>query len=177
MIYGIGDSNLEFEGYGYAGALADLGVYGGSIFYGPGRSAREIRLAMQHRTLGGEWGPRIVDPKPVVLITVGINDVIQDEWPWDVVRHVDGIMDIARRRFETEPRFVWMPSHPTGHWKIEALRLWMRAVAWFRGIQLINLREWRWAVAQVSKIDPWHLQRPSYETLAIKIKWDIRDWK
>lgn len=26
MIYGIGDSNLEFNGYGYAGALRDVGM-------------------------------------------------------------------------------------------------------------------------------------------------------
>jgi len=164
-VAGMGDSNLRFNGYGWAGALAEHGLYEGDILNMPGGSTANALHALRHVPWPTREGP--------VLVTFGINDMIQGIGPIEFCKNHLKI----KREFERaagEREWVWMPSHYTGHWKLEVLRYALRITAWWHGITFVNLRKHskQMEFFYNSSIDPWHLNHVGYETLTYQVVHD-----
>lgn len=167
-VAGMGDSNLAFNGYGWAGALKEHGLYAGDILSLPGGTSAHALHQIRHGQFPSREGP--------VLVTFGINDMIQGVGPIEFCRNHIKI----KREFEriAGPRdWVWMPSHYTGHWKLEVLRYALRITAWWQGVTFVNLRAYKddMRFFYNSRIDPWHLNKAGYEVLTFQVIRDMKD--
>lgn len=160
---GMGDSNLRFDGHGWAGALEQVGLYAGDIINIPGGSSRQalhiVKSGMAHKV-----------PVGPILVNFGINDMIQGIGPIEFCRNHLRIKKEFEARFGKRD-WVWMPSHYTGHWKLELLRYTLRITAWWHGVRFADLRKYKETMRYIyaSPDDPWHLSRPGYDFLAYKV--------
>ncbi len=158
MIAGIGDSNLSFGGHGWSGALRAMGGYRGAIIDLPGGSSRDVLHRMGDADLSVPVGTQ-------VLVALGINDMLQGIGPVEFVRnHLE--IKLAVEAVNGPVGWVWMPSHCTGHWRLELLRTALCVAARWHGITFVNLRRYRGLTVHNAPVDPFHLARRSYEAIA-----------
>lgn len=162
MIVGIGDSNLEFGNHGWAHGFGQLTAFRSLVSF-PGGSSRDVL-----RALRGMPPDVIADLAPSsapILVTLGINDMLQGVGPIEFARNHRDIMQLVEAT--AGPRsWIWMPSHYTGHWKLEVLRTVLCLYASWRRAQFVNLRSSRDLTVYRFPDDRFHLQKASYEALA-----------
>ncbi|MGQ3486131.1 hypothetical protein [Roseovarius pacificus] len=170
MIVGIGDSNLEFGGHGWAEGFGRLTAFRSLVSF-PGGSSRDVL-----RALRGMPPDVIADLAPSsvpILVTLGINDMLQGVGPIEFARNHRDIMRLVEAA--GGPRsWIWMPSHVTGHWKLEALRTVLCLYAIWRRAQFVNLRAYRDLTIYRFPDDPFHLQRSSYVQIARRVMQDMQ---
>lgn len=159
-VYGIGDSNLAFNSYGWAGSLRQINLYHRHVVSYPGGSSKNVVERLKYQT----W---VAPGQDVVLVTLGINDMVQGIGPIRFVRNHLEIKSLVER-YSPGVRWVWMPSHYTGHWKLEVLRYALRITSWFcKDVEFVDLRKFKDQIEPYyyGPTDPFHLRRMGYDMM------------
>lgn len=160
---GIGDSNLNFDGMGWAGGFGTLGVYAGSFIDVPGGSSRDVLWPLRYLSMDPP-------PKGAILVNLGINDVIDKIGPVEFCRNHLKIKEEVEAHWGAR-EWVWMPSHYTGSWKLEILRYALRITAWWHGIRFVNLRRFKKVMRFYynSPSDKLHLNSSGYSLMSLDV--------
>lgn len=162
-IIGIGDSNWEFGGHGWAYGFGKRETQKTLIYY-PGGSSLDVLQKLKRMNITENKVPK----DSTVVVNLGINDFLQGLHPYITTYcHVQIKKEIEKNVGSRE--FVWMPSHWTGDLEVEVIRWWLHEAAKkHNDVKFINLANWVNATVWNNPSDPYHLAKSSYRILARK---------
>jgi len=162
-IVGIGDSNWEFGGHGWAYGFSEKVTQKTLVFY-PGGSSRDVLRRIKKMSITEKEVPK----GSIVVINLGINDVLQGIHPYETAANHAKIRRVIKKRVGSR-QFVWMPSHWTGDLEVEVARWWIYQTAKkYKDVKFINLFRWAGRTVWNNPHDPYHLSKGSYRILARK---------
>lgn len=167
MIVGIGDSNWEFEGHGFAKGFSRF-IDQKTLVYYPGGSSEDVVQRLSGKTLTTEDVP----VGATVVVNLGINDRTQELSACETVKNHLKIKEIVERQVG-EREWVWMSSHYTGSWGLEMVRLALCLSSKFNGIKFVNLRKYKSGTIYNAPYDKLHLTEDSYKYLSFEALRDI----
>jgi hypothetical protein len=182
MIVLLGDSNIEFDGHGWDAAFRRLQTTYPLVSI-PGGTSSDVLAVLKNERTWYQFIRHLMDPDaPTVvktnstwhfIINTGINDMIQKEGYFRYVKnHIDMLRHIKKQRglVCSRANVYFMPSHYTGHWKLELRRRMLQAACWFVDAEFIDLKKRDQYTVYNSPEDPWHLFKMSYEIIAQDIQ-------